>query len=342
MLNQRDKKLTLVSLVLLALVLFSLNQFLPGYYLRIINLIGINIILVASLNLTNGFTGVFSLGHAGFMAVGAYTSALLTVPIAQKASLLPDLPLWLMNIQLPFAVALLAAGIMAAICAVIIGFPVLRLRGHYLAVATLGFLVIIKVLLTNLDDFTRGARGISGLPGITNSWWVYGTMVITLYVLWRFLHSSYGRGIMALRDDDVAAQALGVNITNHKLMSFCIGAFFAGVGGALWGDLITVISPNFFSFNQTFLLVEMSVIGGMGSLTGAVVGASLMTILPELLRNLEGGISLMGVTLPPLYGLSQLILAVLVILVLIFRPQGIMGRWEFSWKHFKKHNKEEI
>jgi branched-chain amino acid transport system permease protein len=231
---------------------------------------------------------------------------------------------------------LLVAGLVSVLCAIIIGFPVLRLKGHYLAVATLGFLVIIRVVLTNMENITRGARGISGLPGYTNSWWVFVTMALTLYVLWRFIHSAYGRGIMAIRDDDVAAQALGINVTNHKLMAFCLGAFFAGVGGALWGDLISVISPNFFSFNQTFLLVEMSVIGGMGSLTGAVVGAGIMTILPELLRNLEGGITVIGFTLPPLYGLSQLILAVLVILVIIYRPQGIMGRWEFSWKHFSK------
>ncbi len=336
MLDRRDRLLTLAGILLMGLMLWLMNRYMSDYYLRIVNLIGINIILVASLNLTNGFTGIFSLGHAGFMAVGAYTAALLSIPLAQKAILLPDLPIWLANVHLPFWLAILVGGLMAVFCAIIIGFPVLRLRGHYLAVSTLGFLVIVKVLLTNLEGFTRGARGISGLPGYTNSWWVFGILVITLYVLWRFIHSSYGRGIMAIRDDDTAAQALGINITTHKLLSFCIGAFFAGVGGALWGDQISVISPNFFSFNQTFLLVEMSVIGGMGSLTGAVVGAALMTLLPELLRNFEGGISIMGITLPPLYGLSQLILAILVIVVIIYRPQGIMGRREFSWKHFHR------
>src|SRR5665647_2454083 len=145
-----------------------------------------------------------------------------------------------------------------------------------------------------MESITRGARGISGLPGVTNSWWIYGTLIITLYCLWRFIHSSYGRGIMSIRDDAVAAQALGINITTHKMLSFCIGAFFAGVGGALWGDQMSVISPNFFSFSETFLLVEMSVIGGMGSMTGAVVGAFVMTIIPELLRNMEVGITVMG------------------------------------------------
>jgi branched-chain amino acid transport system permease protein len=333
-LDLRDKRLTIISLILLGVVLFILNHTLQGYYLRIINLIGINAILVASLNLTNGFTGIFSMGHAGFMAVGAYTAALLTIPVTQKAALLPDLPLWLTNIHMPFVVGLLAAGLMAMLFAILIGYPVLRLSGHYLAVGTLGFLVIVRVVLTNMESITRGARGISGLPGVTNSWWIYGTLIITLYCLWRFIHSSYGRGIMSIRDDAVAAQALGINITTHKMLSFCIGAFFAGVGGALWGDQMSVISPNFFSFSETFLLVEMSVIGGMGSMTGAVVGAFVMTIIPELLRNMEVGVTVMGMTLPPLYGLSQLILAALVVIVIIFRPQGIMGRWEFSWKHF--------
>ncbi|MGE5453704.1 MAG: branched-chain amino acid ABC transporter permease [Methylocystaceae bacterium] len=340
MLTKREKIFTLIGLVTLFAVLALLNYLLDDYYLRIINLIGINIILVASLNLTNGFTGIFSLGHAGFMAVGAYVSALLTIPEVQKAAALPDLPPWLMGISLPFPVALLAAGLIAALFALVIGFPVLRLRGHYLAVATLGFLVIVRVGLANAEAITRGARGISGLPAFTNTWWVWGVAVLTIYLLWRLLHSSYGRGMIAIRDNEVAAAALGVNVTAHKMLAFATGAFFAGVGGALWGHLFTVISPNFFSYNQTFLLVEMSVIGGMASLTGAVTGATLMTVLPEVLRLLEGGAVVFGYTLPPLYGLSQLILASLVIVVIIFRPQGLIGRWEFSWKRILNSEKK--
>ncbi|MGE5380650.1 MAG: branched-chain amino acid ABC transporter permease, partial [Methylocystaceae bacterium] len=205
MLNKQEKILTLSGIVALFAVLTLLNYLLDDYYLRIINLIGINIILVASLNLTNGFTGIFSMGHAGFMAVGAYVSALLTIPQVQKAAALPDLPAWLLGISLPFPLALLAAGIIAALFALIIGFPVLRLRGHYLAVATLGFLVIVRVGLANAETYTRGARGISGLPAFTNTWWVWSIAVLTLYLLWRLLHSSYGRGMVAIRDNEVAA-----------------------------------------------------------------------------------------------------------------------------------------
>lgn len=340
MLSRRDKIMTSLALGVFFTVLFIFNQNLNAYYLRIIALIGINIILVASLNLTNGFTGIFSLGHAGFMAVGAYTSALLTMPLAQKAAVLPDLPNWLAKMLLPFPLALIVSGLLASICALIIGYPVLRLRGHYLAVATLGFVVIIRVLFDNAEAYTRGPRGISGLPDLANIWWIYGIAVLTVYTIWRLLHSSYGRGMLAIREDDIAAEALGINLTKHKLMAFSIGAFFAGIGGALWGYQMSVIAPANFSYAQTFLLVEISVIGGMGSLTGAVVGTTLMTILPEFLRNIEGGVTLFGMTLPPLYGLSQLILCTLLIVVIIFRPRGLMGRWEFSWQLFQRRKIE--
>jgi branched-chain amino acid transport system permease protein len=327
----RSRALSLGAVALLFLALLAMNLALPGYYLRIVNLIGINIILVASLNLTNGFTGIFSLGHAGFMALGAYSSALLTLPAAQKALSLPDLPPWLAATGAPFPAALLVAGMVAAFAALLIGFPVLRLRGHYLAVATMGFLVIVRVVLVNAESITRGARGISGLPRYTDSWWVYGTAVVVLYLLRRLTTSAYGRGLMAIRDNPAAAESLGIPLARYRLMAFCVGAFFAGVGGALWGHLQSVIAPGFFSYGETFFLVEISIIGGTASLTGAVVGSVIMTLLPELLRNLEGGGSILGLAIPPLYGLSQLILAALLILIIIFRQQGIMGAREFSW-----------
>jgi branched-chain amino acid transport system permease protein len=323
-----------IVIALVALVLAVSNLFLVDYYVRIINLIGINIILVASLNLTNGFTGIFSTGHAGFMAVGAYVSALLTMSSVQKNAMLPDLPKWIASLQFPFFAALIVAGLLTSLCALVIGFPVLKLKGHYLTVATLGFLVIIRVLLTNIETFTRGARGISGLPDYTNSWWVYGIAVLTLYILWRVIHSSYGRSMIAIREDHTAAQALGIRLRFNRLLAFCMGAFFAGIGGALWGHLMMVISPNFFSYNQTFLLVEISIIGGMYSLTGAVIGSVVMTIIPEVLRSFEGGINLFGFVTPPLSGLSQILTAVLFIILIIFRPQGIMGYKELHPSRF--------
>lgn len=336
MLTRRDKLFTLMALLALFGLLCLLNATLSSYHLRIINLIGINIALVVSLNLTNGFCGVFSLGHAGFMAVGAYISAILALPLDKKALVLPQLPAWLGTVETGFLPALLAGGLVASLCALIIGYPVLRLRGHYLAVATLGFLVIIQVFITQLSDYTRGARGINGLTPHTDVWWVYGTAVISIYVVWRIVHSAYGRSMLAIREDDLAAESLGINLTRHKLLAFCTGAFFAGVGGSLWGHLITVVTPLSFSYDRTFMLVMMSVVGGMGSITGGVIGATLMTIIPEALRNLEMGMEIGGVALPPLYGLSQIILSGAMILVIFFRPRGIAGTWEFSWQLFKR------
>lgn len=323
---------TIAALALLFAVLAVLNNTLSAYHLRLVNLIGINIALVVSLNLTNGFCGVFSLGHAGFMAVGAYVAAILSLPLERKSVILPELPAWLGGIELNFLLCLIIGGLAAAFCALIIGFPILRLRGHYLAVGTLGFLVIVQVTITQMQDITRGARGINGLPQYTDVWWVWIFTCLTVYVIWRIVNSAYGRGMLAIRDDDLAAEAMGISLTKHKLLAFCVGAFFAGIAGALWGHLITVVTPGSFSFDRTFDLVVMSVIGGMTSITGGVVGASLMTIIPEVLRsNLEVGITVAGFTIPPLYGLSQIVLATALIIVLIFRPKGIVGRWEFSW-----------
>ncbi|TEB07652.1 leucine/isoleucine/valine transporter permease subunit [Pelotomaculum schinkii] len=327
----RKKIYTVIALAALFIILGVLNNVLSSYHMRLVNLIGINIALVVSLNLTNGFCGVFSLGHAGFMAVGAYVSAILSLPLAKKAVVLPNLPAWLGSIEMNFLASLIIGGLAAALCAFIIGYPVLRLRGHYLAVATLGFLVIVQVVFTQLQDFTRGARGINGLTQYTNVWWVWVFACLTVFIVWRIINSAYGRGMLAIREDDLAAEAMGVNLTLHKLLAFCVGAFFAGTGGSLWGHLITVINPLSFSYDRTFFIVVMSIVGGMNSITGGVAGAAVMTVIPEMLRNLEIGVTIGSFTIPPLYGISQIIMAVVIIIIFITRPKGIVGTREFSW-----------
>jgi branched-chain amino acid transport system permease protein len=320
-----------LSIGLLSLAQSALND----YYQRILAVVAIHVILTVSLNLTNGFAGDFSLGHAAFMAIGAYTSALLTLPVAAKASLMPDLPSWLGRIQWPFPLATVAGGVLAALVALIVGLPVLRLRGHYLAVATLGLMVIVRVVANNWVRFTRGAKGINGLPAYTDLWWAYGWMAVTIYVVWRLVHSPYGRAMIAIREDELAASTRGVNVFQIRELAFSIGAFFAGVAGALWAHLITAITPNSFSFLITFNVIVMLVVGGMGSITGSVLGAVLMTLIPEFLRRIETAISLGG---HPLYGLSQIIIAIAVTLVMIFRREGLMGgreltlpRWLQRW-----------
>lgn len=313
----------LASVVLLILANFLLN----GYYLRLVNLVGINIILVVSLNITNGFTGIFSLGHAAFMAIGAYTTAILSYPVARKEFIFLEMPGWLVKIHVPFIVSILIGAIIAVIFAILLGYPVLKLRGHYLAVATLGFMIIVSVFASNLREITRGKSGINGLAAYTNIWWVYIVAAITIYTVWRLLNSAYGRGMMAIREDDLAAEAVGVNLLKYKLLSFGIGAFFAAIGGALYGHLISAINPNMFSYSMTFGLVVMLVVGGLGSLRGSILGAILITLVPELFLNkLERGIDLFGFQLPQMYGVSQVIMSVALIIILIIKPKGLLGK----------------
>jgi branched-chain amino acid transport system permease protein len=315
-------KNALFYLALLTGLLFLAQSLLNDYYQRVLAVVFINIILTVSLNLTNGFVGDFSLGHAAFMAIGAYLSAVLTLPPASKAGLMPQLPPWLGQLEVPFLAATILGGLLAALVAAVVGIPVLRLRGHYLAVATLGLMVIVRVVAINWTAVTRGAKGINGLPAFTNLWWVFGWAVVTVYVVWRLVNSSYGRAMIAIREDATAAAARGVNVTAHRMLAFCVGAFFAGIAGALWGHLITAITPHSFSFLITFNVVVMLVVGGMGSISGSILGATVMTLVPEFLRRVETSLSLGG---HPLYGLSQIIIAVTITLVMIFRRQGLLG-----------------
>jgi branched-chain amino acid transport system permease protein len=312
---------------LLALLEFSGQAFWQGL---VVNL-GIFIILVVSLNLSNGFTGVFSLGHIGFMALGAYSSALLTLPLREKQSYLPNLPAWLAGVHLDteiggfpvgFLLATLIGGVLATGLALLVGLVLLRLSGHFVAVATLGFLVIVRVILFNADDFTRGSRTFSNVTPYTNLWWVWGWAVITIYVVWRLKYSPYGRAMRAQREDRQAAQAIGISVLAPRLLAFVISAFFTAVAGSLYAHFITSFSPTVFYFDLTFRVVTMLVVGGMGSVSGSVLGVVLITALSEGLRRVED--------VTEYYGLSQVILAVIFILIMIFRREGLLGEREIA------------
>jgi branched-chain amino acid transport system permease protein len=303
-----------------ALFVWLLESLLDPYALSVAMFVGINIILAVSLNITNGFTGLFSLGHPGFMAVGGYVTALLTMLPARKGLMLPDLPSWLAGLHWGFLPALLAGGLCAVLVAVVVGFPVLRLRGHYLAVATLGFIIIVQTLLINLVGLTRGARGLNGLSPLTGPWWVYGWVVVTIYTCWTIKHASLGRAMLAIRENEMAAHCLGVNVTRVRLLAFVLGAFFAGVAGGLWAHLVTLVTPTSFSIVMSFMLVAMVVIGGSGSITGAVIAAAALPLASEAVRPIEEGLGL--------YGLSQVLVALGVLLILIYRPQGLFGTSE--------------
>lgn len=311
---------SVVGVLLLVIALAVADQTLNNYYLRIAQLIGIYIVLTVSLNLPNGFTGDFSLGHAAFMAIGGYLAALLTMPLTSKKLQLAEAPGWLQDLVVPFPVATVIGGLLAAAVALPVGLVVLRLRGHYLAVATIGLLVVVQGIAINWQSVTRGARGLSGLEQSTDIWWAFGWAGVTVFVVWRMAYSPFGRAMVAVRDDSLAAASRGVKVFKTRLTAFVVSAFFAGVGGSLLAHQITAVSPSTYSFDLTFLIIIMLVIGGMGSVTGSVVGAVIMTVVPVVLRDIERDLDIVGA--------SQLVIAAALIAFMIFRRQGLLGTHE--------------
>lgn len=255
------------------------------YLLTMTSLVFLNVMLAVSLSLTNGLTGLFSLGHPAFMTVGGYVAAILTYPARRKGFMLPDLPDWMAGVELPLLPALAAGGMAAALVALVAGFPVLRLRGHYLAVATLGLIVIVQVLANNWDGYTRGGMGLSGVRRLTTVWWTFGAMALCLFVCWRIKASSLGRAMMAVRENEMAASCMGIHPTRVKMTAFVAGAFFAGLAGGLTVHLISVVTPGSYGVMLAFNLVVMIVIGGTGSLTGAAVAAVALSVLAESLKD---------------------------------------------------------
>ena len=306
-------------------VLVALNLALPrlfnDYVLQIVTLCGINVILAVSLNLINGVTGQFSIGHAGFMALGAYGSAMFSLHAGAR---------WVSGLValgvpataatgLALFVALVLGGLLAAVAGYIVGLPSLRLRGDYLAIVTLGFGEIIRVLIINIDA-VGASRGLPGIPGWVkgNFFWVGLGVVAVILLSVHIARSTHGRALCAIRDDEVAAEALGVNTTAYKVLAFVIGAFFAGVAGGLFAHYLSYLNPNSFTFIKSIEVIAMVVLGGMGSVTGSVTAAILLTVLPEVLR--------------PVKDLRMVIYSLMLIVLMITRPQGLFGDREVSFR----------
>ncbi|MGI6550893.1 MAG: branched-chain amino acid ABC transporter permease [Syntrophomonadales bacterium] len=326
--------LDLAAIVVVVIFLYWAQSSWDSYSLTILRLVGINLILGLSMNLINGFTGQFSLGHAGFMAVGAYTVALLTMPVAVKQMnffMVPQAP-FLANIVWPYLPSMLMAGLMAAIFGLIIGIPVLRLRGDYLAIATLGFAEVIRVVIVNIKPITNGALGLKAIPTFSSLWWIWGTAIVTVLLMKRLVNSSYGLALKAITEDEVAAEAMGVKLFYHKLMSFTLSAFLAGIGGALLAAHLGTVDPSQFNFMLTFNILLIAVLGGLGSVTGSVIAAAIVTVGSEWLRIVESPISLGVLQIPGISGMRMVIFSFLLIVVIIYYQQGLMGRREISWK----------
>ena len=309
-----------------------------AYRLQLIVLVLIFAIVAVALAVTSGFTGVFSLGQIGFLAIGAYVAALMTIPPIWKDDIsLPGLPPWLaamdlsgLPTQLALLLACLAGGLVSALVAAVVGAPLMRLSGHYVAVATMGFLIIVYTLIVNADTVTSGSRGLSQIPTLTSGWSAFGWCALAVYVAWRLRTGPAGRAMIASRENVLAARGVGIDVLRTRLLAFVVGAFFTGVAGALLAHQIGTIAPSQFYFDTTFRVVTMVVLGGMGSITGALLGAAIMTVLPEYLRSVDEGFAFGGVQTGPLYGLSQIVLAVGFILVMIFRPSGLFGDRELG------------
>ena len=345
--EKRNGILTIAAIFLVIGLLILFNATLDNYQLRIINLAGIYIILSLSMILINGFLGLFSLGHAGFMAIGAYTFALLTMaPDVKKMNffLTPIVP-WLANAHWSFFPAIMMAGALAAFAGFLIGAPVLRLKDDYLAIATLGFAEIIRIIFTNTQSITNGALGIKGLSAIQTkipfvnltidtAGWIWIFAILTVIFMVRIIRGSYGKAFMAIREDEIAAEAMGISVFKHKLLAFVIASFFAGIGGALLGNLMGTIDPLMFRFLLTYNIVMVVVLGGIGSITGGVLAAIVVTILMEVLRFLDGAFNFGPINIEGMPGLRMVVFSILLMSVIIFKPKGMMGAREFSWNWF--------
>ncbi|SFN91021.1 amino acid/amide ABC transporter membrane protein 2, HAAT family [Formivibrio citricus] len=331
--QRRDRMLTLGAAVIGLGLLFAFDSMFDRFTMQIFKLCAINVILALSLNLINGFTGLFSLGHAGFMAVGAYTCAILSMSPEQKEAnfvLQPIMPV-LLNVQMPFLPSLLIGGLLAGFIGWVLGVVTLRLRDDYLAIATLGFSEIIRVVLTNAQTITNGSLGLKGLPRFTTMWWAWGSAIVITLFLVLLIKSTYGRAFKSIRDNEIAAEAMGIDVLNMKVLSFTISSALAGIAGGLLAHYLTTIDPKQFIFLKTFDILLIVVLGGIGSITGSIVSAIVVTVLMEALRFLDGPLNLGFMVTNGIPGLRMVFFSALLMIVVIFRQQGLMGTAEFSW-----------
>jgi branched-chain amino acid transport system permease protein len=283
--------------IALAIAASFLSPNFNRYYLGVGIDVGIAIILAVSLNLINGHTGQFSLGHAGFMAVGGYFAAWISLKLGESAEVF-------------FPLSLLAGGLFAALIGLFVGIPSLRLRGDYLAIVTLGFGEIIRVVAQNTEAI-GAASGLKGIPKLTNLGWTFGLAALTIYIITALVNSTYGRGFLAVHDDEIAAESSGINTTRYKVVAFVTGSFFAGIAGGLYAHHKQFLAPTGFDWLKSVEIVVMVILGGMGRTAGVVAAAILLTLLPEFLREVSE--------------YRMILYALLIIFLMILRPEGLFA-----------------
>lgn len=298
-LNKKNVFSLIIILFIYLLGQFLINEGVIDSYIQLnIMLIGINIILAVSLNLITGFTGQFSLGHAGFMSVGAYLSAIATAKLG-----------------FPFIGGLVLAAVGAAILGLLIGIPTLRLKGDYLAIATLGFAEIIKIVGLNIE-YVGGASGFNDIPQYVNWTWLFFMVAATIVIIKNFINSYGGRACIAIREDEIAAEAMGVNTTQYKVIAFIIGALFAGIAGALYANYFYFIKPDSFGFLKSIDILVIVVFGGLGSIAGSVAGAIVLSIISLFLQSFPE--------------IRMVIYAVVLFIIMVYMPRGLMGNTDIK------------
>lgn len=318
----KNKKTSYIATSLIVLLTFVIVQglillgIIDSYWQSILFFLCINVILSISLNITVGNLGQITLGHAGFMSIGAYTAGIFL-----RSGLIEGLP--------AFFISLILAGFVAFLFSFVIGLPVLRLNGDYLAIVTLAFGEIIRVVAENLS-ITGGAQGMAGIPTIDNFGLIFFITVFSVVFMYSIMTSRFGRAVLAIKDNELAAESSGVNTTRYKTFAFTLSALFAGIAGALYAQTTGVIAANVFNYNKSFDILVMVVLGGMGSFTGSIISTIVLTIVPEVLRAFADW--------------RMIIYSLILVIVMIFRPQGLMGREEFSISRFlaKLKRKKEM
>jgi branched-chain amino acid transport system permease protein len=321
--------LTLVAGALLVAVLTELLGI--PLLVRIITVMFVSIILVLGLQLYMGNSGILSFAHIGFMGIGAYTSVLLSMTPTAKELTNSNLYPLLIQFHLPFLPSLMIGALVAAFIAAVVGFPLMRLSDAAAVITTFALLVIINVVMVHWDRVTNGPRTLFGVDNYTNLWTAVIFCVITIFAVYLFKESRVGLRLRATRDDAYAAASIGINMMVMRWLAFIASAFIAGVGGALWAHFITSFTPYSFYLTETFVILAMLVIGGPYSVSGAVIGTLVVTAAREVLRAIENQVNILQIFPEGFFGFTEVVLAVVLILILIYRPAGLMGSQEIRW-----------
>lgn len=340
--NKRNLGLSLglAGVIVVALILVGTVASPTSMLYKVLQMGAIYALLAVTMNLLNGFTGLFSLGQAGFMTLGAYTFAVLTIPVNSKAGVyyLFGVTDFLKNVELPWFVALIIAGAVSALFAFLIGMPMLRLKSDYFAIATLGFAEVVRIVVASkpMNRITNGSMGLTKIPGFSNFFVPFIVSGICIAIIALIMRSTYGRAFKAVRDDEIAAESMGINLSKTKLLSFVISSFFAGIGGALMTMFTGAVSSTTFTIAITYFILLIVVIGGMSSITGSVISAFIVISAREWwLRFLDQETYIGSFKVPLLRtGFRMVVFSVILMVVVLFFKNGLMGNRELSWDHF--------